>query len=77
LVARSDSQEFLHAVGRFGAWPSLDFEEARVGRRPLWQALESKAAGCDLLSWVSTRAPERLPIKVKASTLSAESAFFT
>ncbi len=76
LAARSGNQENLLTVGRFGERLSLEFEEARVGRRPLWQALESNAAGYDLLSWSSADAAERLPIEVKASTLSANSAMF-
>jgi len=76
LAARSDNQENLLTVGRFGERLSLEYEEARVGRRPLWQALESNAAGFDLLSWVSGAASERLPIEVKTSTLSADSALF-
>lgn len=76
LAARSDNQENLLTVGRFGERLSLEFEEARVGRRPLWQALESNAAGFDLLSWASEGASERLSIEVKTSTLSADSALF-
>jgi hypothetical protein len=76
LAARSDNQENLLTVGRFGERLSLEFEQARVGRRPLWQALESNAAGYDLLSWASTDAQERLPIEVKTSTLSMDSALF-
>ncbi len=75
-AARSDNQDNLVMVGRCGERLSLDFEEARVGQRPLWQALESNAAGYDLLSWASADALERLPIEVKASTLPADSAVF-
>lgn len=46
-----------------------------MGRDPLWQALESNAAGYDIPSWLDNQSPERLIIAVKCSVLPMDSAW--
>ena len=46
VAARTESQHELLTIGRFGERLSLKYEHNRIGADPLWQALESNAAGC-------------------------------
>jgi len=59
----------LNETGRKGERLTLQYEEARTGRRPQWVALESNAEGYDVLSQISASDTARLCIEVKASTL--------
>ena len=74
VAARVESQHELLTIGRFGERLSLQYEQNRVGAEPLWQALESNAAGYDILSWVAPGRPDRLLIEVKCSVLTQNTA---
>jgi hypothetical protein len=74
VAARTESQHELLTIGRFGERLSLKYEQNRIGGDPLWQALESNAAGYDILSWVAPSRPERLLIEVKCSVLTQNTA---
>jgi hypothetical protein len=74
VAARTESQHELLTIGRFGERLSVKYEHDRVGTEPLWQALESNAAGYDILSWVAPGRPERLLIEVKCSVLTQDTA---
>jgi hypothetical protein len=74
VAARTESQHELLTIGRFGERLSLKYEQSRIGAEPLWQALESNAAGYDILSWVAAARPDRLLIEVKCSVLSQSAA---
>jgi hypothetical protein len=73
VAARTESQHELLTIGRFGERLTVDYEKARVGAEPLWQALESNS-GYDVLSWVNNSLTERLLIEVKTSVLRADAA---
>jgi hypothetical protein len=75
IAARTESQHELLNIGRIGERLSLQYEQERVGKIPLWQALESNAAGYDILSWLGKQSPERLLIEVKCSVLPMDSAW--
>ena len=74
VAARTESQHELLTIGRFGERLSLKYEHNRIGVDPLWQALESNAAGYGILSWVAPSRPERLLIEVKCSVLTQNTA---
>src|ERR1039458_547127 len=74
VAARTESQHELLTIGRFGERLCLKYEHNRIGVDPLWQALESNAAGYDILSWVAPSRPERLLIEVKCSVLTQNTA---
>ena len=75
VAARTESQHELLNIGRIGERLSLQYEQDRVGKTPLWQALESNAAGYDILSWLDNQSPEKLIIEVKCSVLAMDSAW--
>lgn len=75
IAARTESQHGLLNIGRFGERLSFEYEQDRVGKTPLWQALESNAAGYDILSWVANQSPERLLIEVKCSVIPMDNAW--
>lgn len=70
LAYRNYSQKKLTEIGRTGEKLSFAYEKARTGVDPVWQAVESNAAGFDLLSVVSRESQTRLQIEVKSTTSS-------
>jgi hypothetical protein len=63
-------------VGRQGERRSLDYEQARVGKRPEWHSIESNKSGFDLLSLKDVGNSTELQIEVKASEQPVASAQF-
>jgi hypothetical protein len=66
----------LNETGRKGERLTLQHEEKRTGRKPLWIAIESNADGYDVLSRVSETDAARLCIEVKASTVGMAGSFY-
>jgi hypothetical protein len=69
LAAATRGQRFdlSTQIGRRGERLSIGYEHRRVGKAPLWQAVDSNLAGFDILSRVSRADSSPLRIEVKAS----------
>lgn len=63
-----ERQRLLREIGRRGERLTLDYEERRTGDNPKWTGFESRFAGYDVLSVISSSEPQHLKIEVKAST---------
>jgi hypothetical protein len=75
-LSRGRTNDMLLEIGREGERLSIAFEVERTGKLPRWTAVDSNAAGYDLLSVVSREDPTPLKIEVKAVKRSGEKAFF-
>ena len=63
-------------VGRKGEKLSFEYETKRIGCYPKWIAIESNKLGYDIQSKLSKDIDSQLLIEVKASSDSAENAYF-
>jgi hypothetical protein len=68
-IARGKQQDSQLEIGRTGEQLSLEYEKRRIGKRAIWQSVDSNLAGYDILSSVSTTDYTPLRIEVKASTV--------
>lgn len=68
LAYRNYTHKRMTEIGRAGEKLSFQHEFERTGLKPLWQAVESNAAGFDLLSVVGDGNPQKLKIEVKATS---------
>lgn len=64
------------ATGRKAERLSLEHEERRLGKRPVWQALDTSISGYDILSSVSAADETPMCIEVKGTTQRKNEAFF-
>jgi Domain of unknown function (DUF3883) len=65
-TARGFQDDAKLEVGRIGERLSIEYERQRVGKEPIYQAIESNLSGYDLLSYVGPESEEMLRIEVKA-----------
>lgn len=63
-------------VGRQAERLSIAYESERIGRMPIWQAVESNYAGYDILSSIDSSSERNLLIEVKGSKLKLKEACF-
>ena len=75
-LSRGRTNDILVEIGREGERLSLAFETNRTGKVPHWTAIDSNAAGYDLLSVVSRDDSTPLKIEVKAVKRADARAFF-
>ena len=75
-ISRGCSDDVLLQIGREGERLSIAYETKRTGKAPEWKAIDSNAAGYDLLSIVSREDPTPLKIEVKAAKRVDERGFF-
>jgi hypothetical protein len=75
-LSRGRTNDILLEIGREGERLSIAFETNRTGKVPQWAAIDSNAAGYDLLSVVSSDDPSPLKIEVKAIKRADDRAFF-
>jgi len=75
-VSRGRTDDILLQIGRQGERLSIAYEAERTGVSPSWKAIDSNAAGYDLLSIVSRDDRTPLKIEVKATKRVDEQAFF-
>lgn len=73
---RSERSKVAHLVGRKAERLTLEYEERRTGREPLWQAIQTNVAGYDVLSHTNPDSDTRLMIEVKGSSLPRKQAQF-
>lgn len=66
--ARKGIEDKKNFVGRTGEKLSVQFEEKRIGSKPIWQSIESNYSGFDLLSKVDKNDKSNLKIEVKTTT---------
>lgn len=66
--ARGSRDVSLSEIGRRGERLTIEWELERTGSTPKWVAVDSSAAGYDVLSQISDTDRRRLTIEVKAST---------
>lgn len=66
-LGRNTKRDNNIEVGRKGEKLSLDLEQERTKRKPIWQALESNFAGFDILSVIDEFDLRPLKIEVKTS----------
>lgn len=64
---RAERSRLNYDLGRKAEKLSLEYEERRTGRRPLWQSLESSFSGFDVLSVAARGSRRKLKIEVKGS----------
>ncbi len=74
--ARGQSSEIFLETGRKGERFSLNYEEARTGKKPKWLSVESNLVGYDLLSQLGPDDLRTLQIEVKATEGGAGHGFF-
>jgi hypothetical protein len=77
LAARTRKNEANLVTGRKAERLSIDYEEARTGRKPQWKCMDSNYAGYDLLSVVDRDNSAPLPIEVKGTTRRPAEASFS
>jgi hypothetical protein len=75
-LSRGRTNDILLEIGRKGERLSIAFEIERTGRTPEWKAIDSNAAGYDLLSVVSREDLTPLKIEVKTVKRTDDRAFF-
>ena len=61
------SEDIRLELGRKGEKLSIEFEKARTGLMPTWQAIDSNFSGYDILSQINSENPTPLRIEVKAT----------
>lgn len=66
--ARGQKSQIMMETGRHGERLSIKYEQARTGKEPAWQAVESNLSGFDILSVVGATDYRKLPIEVKTTS---------
>jgi len=74
--ARGQKSQIMMETGRHGERLSIKYEQARTGKEPSWQAIESNLSGFDILSVVGALDTRKLPIEVKTTSGAIRHAFF-
>lgn len=75
-LARGRRDSWLTDIGRRGERLTINYEEARTGRRPRWVAIDSNEDGYDVLSVCTDVDLSPLGIEVKTSTRGLDGSFF-
>jgi len=74
---RSNRASVMHKIGRIAELSTLNFEESRVDKTPVWQSIESSVSGYDVLSIADKHDLNLLKVEVKGSTMRLSEAVFS
>ena len=71
---RENVNEQLNVTGRVGERLTIEYEQQRTGKQPIWQSIETNLVGYDLISQRDEKSTDEILIEVKTSVCDLEHA---